>query len=73
MSDSPVHTLLLKPVEAARELRVTAQTLANWRHSGMGPPFVKLGAAVRYRYDAVVAFVEANSQTPKARATGGAR
>lgn len=62
--------LLLRPVEAARELGVNPQTLSNWRHTGRGPEFVKLGAAVRYRYDAIVAFVEVNSRTPQAKGGG---
>jgi predicted DNA-binding transcriptional regulator AlpA len=36
--------------QLAAELQLSPRTLANWRWSGGGPPFVKVGAgAVRYR------------------------
>jgi predicted site-specific integrase-resolvase len=37
------------PDEAARRLGVEPSTLANWRWSGNGPRFVKVGGRVRYR------------------------
>lgn len=40
---------LLTEAQAADVLRVSPRTLQGWRHRGDGPPFVKLGAAVRYR------------------------
>jgi len=33
-------------------------TLRNWRHERQGPPYSKLGRAVRYRYEDVVRFME---------------
>jgi predicted site-specific integrase-resolvase len=39
----------LGPDEAARRLGVESSTLANWRWSGRGPKYVKLGGRVRYR------------------------
>lgn len=42
---------LLTETQAARILRVSPRTLQGWRHRGGGPPYVKLGAAVRYRRD----------------------
>lgn len=30
---------------------VSTKTLSNWRVSGFGPPFVKIGRAVRYPLD----------------------
>jgi hypothetical protein len=32
---------------------VTEKTLANWRSSGYGPPFVKVGTSVIYRLPSV--------------------
>ena len=32
---------------------VTEKTLANWRSSGYGPPFVKVGTSVIYRLSSV--------------------
>ena len=34
------------------------QTLRNWRFKGVGPPYSKVGRAVRYRLDEIVAFME---------------
>lgn len=34
---------------AAERLGITPETLRNWRWRGDGPPFLKLGRAVRYR------------------------
>lgn len=40
---------LLTEDQAAEVLRVSSRTLQGWRHRGEGPPYVKLGSAVRYR------------------------
>lgn len=40
--------LLLTPDEVADELKLAPRTLANLRHTGGGPPFVKFGRTVRY-------------------------
>ena len=39
---------LLKPEIAAARLDLHRVTLAKWRVAGKGPPFRKLGSAVRY-------------------------
>jgi hypothetical protein len=39
---------LMKTAAAARFLGRSASTLAKYRMTGEGPPFVKLGQAVRY-------------------------
>ena len=42
---------LLTPEEAAIRLKVEPQTLENWRktrNAGKGPPYRKLGRAIRY-------------------------
>ena len=46
MSANP--TVLVDPTTAAAQLGVKAGTLAKWRVSGLGPPFLKLGSRVRY-------------------------
>lgn len=47
-----MSVLLLKPAEMAKALKVSESTLAQWRSSGLGPAFIKLGpgkcAPVRY-------------------------
>jgi DNA-binding transcriptional regulator YiaG len=39
---------LLKEAEVAKRLNVSIRTLQTWRVRGGGPPFLKLGASVRY-------------------------
>ncbi len=40
---------LMDPRACAAYLKVSVLTLADWRTKGIGPDYVKLGAAVRYR------------------------
>lgn len=40
---------LLTPQEAAEYLRTKDRTLERWRHTGGGPPFVKIGRRVCYK------------------------
>lgn len=42
-------TTTVSPEEAAERLGVRASTLANWRWTGSGPRFLKVGGRVRYR------------------------
>jgi predicted DNA-binding transcriptional regulator AlpA len=53
----------LSPRQLAEELGVSPQTLANWRWSGIGPRYTKLGdgrtARVRYRRADVDAWLKA--------------
>lgn len=48
---------LLTETQAAEILRVSPRTLQGWRHRGEGPPYVKMGAAVRYRRDDLRRFI----------------
>ena len=41
--------LLLSPSQAAEYLNLAVSSLAKWRVGGIGPKYVKLGSAVRYR------------------------
>ncbi|MCC0099436.1 helix-turn-helix domain-containing protein [Streptomyces flavotricini] len=41
---------LLKAPEVADQLRVSVGTLANWRHQGIGPRYIKLSPSGRVRY-----------------------
>jgi len=59
---------LLRPNEAARALGLHPQTLANFRHVGKGPEYVRIGGAVRYDSDALREYVAANAVTPTRRA-----
>lgn len=57
---SPTDELLTE-TELAAELQMRAQSLADWRHRGKGPAYVKLGQLVRYRRSDVDGWL--NSQT----------
>lgn len=60
--------ILLRPTEAARALGLHPQHLANLRHRGEGPAFVKLGTAVRYDALALREYCEAHTQQQTRRA-----
>ena len=52
------------PAEAAKRLRLTERTLADWRYRGCGPQYVRLsGRAVRYRQSDVDAFIASRTVT----------
>jgi len=55
---------LVKEQEAAKFLCVAVQTLRNWRTSGQGPRYIKLGRAVRYSEADLMAFMEERRITP---------
>lgn len=57
---------LMTPDEAAAYMSVAAKTLANWRYIGIGPPYYKIGAGVRYRRSDLDAFIAANERRPSA-------
>ena len=45
--------------EAAAFLRVTRITLQNWRDSGEGPPWVRLGPkTIRYRLSSLMSYLD---------------
>ena len=51
---------LLAPEAAAKVLGLSPKTLANRRSSGVNSPlFINIGGRIRYRYEDLVAFVEA--------------
>jgi hypothetical protein len=57
---------LLRPTETGRALGgIHPQTLANWRHTGKGPPYVKIGSAIRYDADALRVYCAENTRNPK--------
>jgi hypothetical protein len=50
--------------ETADFLRLSEQTLANWRWRGCGPPYLKInGAVVRYDPQAVLEWTASQTQT----------
>lgn len=48
---------------AADRLGVSARTLQTWRWKGGGPPFVRLGSAIRYDLATLDGWVASNTRT----------
>jgi excisionase family DNA binding protein len=57
---------LLHAVDVAELLGVPVGTLANWRASGKGPPYLQVGSHVRYRANDVDAWIAAQVRDPEA-------
>lgn len=47
----------LREADAAKWLSISRKTLANWRVLRQGPPFYKIGKAVRYRIEDLEAYI----------------
>lgn len=62
---------LLIPREAAYYLRMTPRSLANWRVTGKGPRYCKLGG-IRYRVQDLMDFVEAGLRNSTSDTSGEA-
>ena len=56
---------LLNTDQAAEFLSKPAATLSRWRFEGVGPPFIKLGKAGRYKREDLEAFIEVNRVEPE--------
>lgn len=54
---------LWAPPVVAEKLDVTVQRLAEWRHKGVGPSYVKAGRLIRYRSEDIEAWISANTIT----------
>lgn len=50
--------------EVAAIVNFQPQTLANWRMTDQGPPFARIGRAVRYPGSLLAAWLDANTVTP---------
>lgn len=59
--------------EAAEYLDVKPNTLAKWRQREEGPPWVKIGANVRYAEKDLRAYVEGNRVLPTTFSTPAVR
>jgi predicted site-specific integrase-resolvase len=53
---------LLNEHDAASMLNVSAGTLRNWRSKGDGPPFIRVGSAIRYAPEGLRQYVEARTR-----------
>ena len=55
---------LIDPPEVSRILKITVETLAQWRHHKRYPlPYVKIGRSVRYDREAVQKFIDDRTQS----------
>jgi hypothetical protein len=52
---------LLMEVQAARLLNLSPRTLQNWRITCNGPPFIRVGRAIRYRRSDLTVWINANT------------
>lgn len=52
----------LAPGESARRLGVKVSTLANWRWSGRGPAYLKVGGKVRYRAEDLASWLDSQTR-----------
>ncbi len=59
-----IQKQLLVPEEAAAFLSVSVETLAQWRSQRRGPPYIKLGRAVRYRADDLERYLAEHTVVP---------
>ena len=60
------HSLNLNSKETARRLKVSTQTLANWRHLRKGPPYVKMsGGKIIYRSSDLDDYLESQLIDPE--------
>lgn len=46
----------LAPKELASRWRMREQTLANWRHAGTGPPFIRVSNRVLYPVEGILSY-----------------
>ena len=46
----------LTTIDLAKRWNMTLHTLAQWRWSGRGPQFLKVGGSVRYRQEDIIDF-----------------
>jgi hypothetical protein len=56
---------LLMEVQAAKLLNLSPRTLQNWRITGSGPLYIRVGRAIRYRRRDLIAWIDANTIGPR--------
>ena len=54
-------------IELERIAGIDRQTSANRRHLGEGPPYYKIGHAVKYKLSEVLAWIERHRVDPEVR------
>lgn len=59
-----IEPAYLTAAEVGAFLRVRAKTLVNWRWRKIGPPYIKIGASVRYERNALLAWLRSGQRQP---------
>ena len=54
--DGKPHETFLRERELADRWKTSVRTLQRWRASGLGPGYVLIGGAIRYRFSDVIDF-----------------
>ena len=58
--------ILLTTEQVSAEYGIPTRSLINWRLKGQGPPYIKVASrAVRYRRDALEAWLSSRTVTPQ--------
>lgn len=52
----------MSPKHLAKRWHMGEQTLANWRHAGTGPPFVRISNRVLYPVEGILTFEKIDSK-----------
>ncbi|PYI69744.1 DNA-binding protein [Arthrobacter livingstonensis] len=60
---TPLLDSLVAPITLAKCLGTTERSLSEWRIKGRGPKFIRVGRSVRYRPEAVDAWLLANEHS----------
>ena len=58
---NPIHRIYLTTEQAAKIAQMSTQTFTNWRYQRKGPPWVKVGGAVRYEEGALYRWLDAQT------------
>ena len=56
-------THLIDSKQLSKELGIPEGTIAQWRYLGKGPDYIRVGRYVRYRPEAVEAWLAAQTQS----------
>jgi predicted DNA-binding transcriptional regulator AlpA len=62
LGPAPPSIVLLTPKETAGRLKVSSSWLAKARMRGDGPPFIKIGRAVRYSEAALIQWMKSRQR-----------
>lgn len=54
--------VLMTPDEVASILQISKGTLLNWSYRNYGPPRLKIGGQLRYPYDELIAWIDAQTE-----------